>query len=84
MTEQLVQVAGALMILVAFTAAQLGAMSPQNRTCLVLNLVGSVILAVLAWVERQYGFILLEGVWAVVSAWGLAQLLHGRAPRSAA
>lgn len=83
MTEQLVQVAGALLILVAFTAAQLGSMSPQNRTYLVLNLVGSVILAVLAWAERQYGFILLEGVWAVVSAWGLAQLLRGRAPSSA-
>jgi hypothetical protein len=82
--EQLVQVAGALLILVAFTAAQVGAMSPQNRVYLVLNLVGSVVLAVLAWVERQYGFILLEGVWAVVSAWGLLQVLRGRAPDPAA
>jgi hypothetical protein len=82
--EQLVQVAGALLILVAFTAAQVGAMSPQNRVYLVLNLVGSVILAVLASVERQYGFILLEGVWAVVSAWGLLQVLRGRAPDPAA
>jgi hypothetical protein len=38
---------------------------------------------VLAWVESQYGFLLLEGVWAVVSAWGLAQVLRGRAPTSA-
>lgn len=84
MIEQLIQVAGALLILVAFSAAQFGAMSPHNRSYLVLNLVGSVILAVLAWVERQYGFILLEGVWAVVSAWGLAQVLRGRAPSSPA
>jgi hypothetical protein len=46
----------------------------------VLNLVGSVILAVLAWHEEQLGFLLLEGVWALVSTWGLAQVLRGRPP----
>jgi hypothetical protein len=80
---QLVQVAGALLILVAFTAAQVGAVGPHHRGYLVLNLVGSAVLAVLAWVESQYGFLLLEGVWAVVSAWGLVQVLRGRAPTSA-
>jgi hypothetical protein len=45
----------------------------------VLNLVGSVILAVLAWHEDQLGFLLLESVWALVSAWSLVQVLRGRA-----
>jgi hypothetical protein len=58
-------------------------MVPHSRIYLVLNLVGSVILAVLAAVEFQLGFLLLEAVWALVSAWGLAQVLRGRAPTAA-
>lgn len=58
-------------------------MSPQSRTYLVLNLIGSVILAALALADEDWGFLLLEGVWAVVSAWALWQLLRGRAPRAA-
>jgi len=41
----------------------------------VLNLVGSIVLAVLAAAESQYGFLMLEAVWAVVSAWSLRQEL---------
>jgi len=69
--DQLVQIVGALLILVAFAAAQFGAMDPHSRVYLVLNFVGSLILAVLAWHERQWGFLLLETVWAIVSLWGL-------------
>lgn len=70
---QVVQVAGAMLILAAFAAAQLGTMNTRSRTYLVLNLAGSVILTVLAVAERQYGFLLLEGVWALVSLWSLAR-----------
>jgi hypothetical protein len=47
-------------------------MRPDARLYLALNLAGSLILAVLAVIEAQWGFVLLEVVWAVVSAWGLA------------
>lgn len=63
--------AGALLILVAFAASQFGRLDPHSPVYLWLNLIGSIVLAVLAYVESQWGFLLLETVWAVVSAWGL-------------
>jgi hypothetical protein len=69
--DQVIQIVGALLILTAFAAVQFDRMRPESRLYLVLNLVGSAILAVLAVLASQWGFVLLEGVWAVVSAWGL-------------
>ena len=68
---QVVQVLGALLILVGYVVVQAERWSPQSRSNLTVNLVGSAILAVLALLGRQWGFLLLEGVWAVVSANGL-------------
>jgi hypothetical protein len=76
--HQLVQIAGALLILAAFVTAQLGWLDGQSYSYLILNLVGSAVLAVDAWREEQLGFPVLEGVWAAVSAWGLLQRLRGR------
>jgi hypothetical protein len=72
---QVIQVVGALIILSAFAANQLGEMPTDSRLYLLLNLVGSVVLAILAVVEGQIGFILLEGVWAAVSGWSLFVIL---------
>jgi hypothetical protein len=82
--DQLIQVVGALLILAGFAAVQLERMRPDSRLYLALNLAGSAILAVLAWAETQWGFLLLEGVWAIVSAWGLWLALFGsrRAPKA--
>jgi hypothetical protein len=78
--DQVVQVIGALMILAGFAGLQLGRISAVSRTYLVLNLVGSAVLAALAWHEEQWGFLLLEAVWAVVSAWSLTQVVRGHPP----
>jgi hypothetical protein len=69
---QVIQVVGALLILAAFAGVQFERMRPDARLYLTLNLVGSAILAALAVIESQWGFVLLETVWMVVSAWGLA------------
>ncbi|HSS32786.1 MAG TPA: hypothetical protein VLL27_05850 [Solirubrobacterales bacterium] len=74
--DQVIQIVGALLILAAFTAVQLERMRPDSRLYLALNLVGSAILAVLALSASQWGFVLLEGVWSVVSAWGLVTALR--------
>ena len=79
MIEQLIEIAGAILILIAFAAAQSGAMAPRDRSYLTLNLVGSAILAVLAARDADLGFLLLEGVWAIVSLWGLARVMGARA-----
>jgi hypothetical protein len=68
------------LILAAYAAAQFGLLDQSSRRYLALNLVGSAILAVLAWYEEQLGFLLLEGVWALVSAWSLVQVLRGQPP----
>lgn len=69
--SQVIQIFGSLLVLAAFAAAQRGAMSTTSTVYLLLNLAGSAILAVLAAIERQWGFLLLEGSWALVSAWSL-------------
>ncbi len=71
--DQVIQLIGALLILVAFVAAQRGTLAPTSRLYLVLNLSGSAILAVLALLAHQWGFVLLETVWALVSGWSLAR-----------
>ncbi|MEA2494380.1 MAG: hypothetical protein QOJ29_2291 [Thermoleophilaceae bacterium] len=73
--DQVVQVVGALMILVAYAAAQTGRWATDALVYLWLNLVGSIILAVLAATSQNWGFLLLEGVWAIVTA---ASLLKRR------
>jgi hypothetical protein len=79
---QAVQIGGALLILAAFILAQFGVLNQRSLTYLVLNLVGSGLLAVDAYAERQWGFVLLETVWALVSAWGTIQVLRGRRIRA--
>jgi hypothetical protein len=80
--SQVVQIVGALLILAAFAGAQFGWVDTQSRLYLVLNLVGSAVLAVLAWSDDQWGFLLLEGVWALVSAWSLLRLASAFGGRS--
>jgi hypothetical protein len=75
--DQVIQVIGALMILAGFAGAQVGRLRVDSLTYLILNLLGSVVLAYLAVDQRQWGFVLLEGVWAAVSLWSLTRVARG-------
>ena len=65
--EQVISMVGAVLILAAYTGHQYGRLDPTRAPYHWLNLVGSVVLTVVAFRGQQWGFVLLEGVWAVVS-----------------
>ena len=79
--EQLIELLGAVLILSAFVLAQLGRLATESLTYLVLNFVGAGILAVVAAIDGDTGFLLLEGVWAAVSASAIVRFLLHRQPR---
>jgi hypothetical protein len=75
---QLVSLVGAFLILIPFAATQLGKLPVQSYTYQLLNFFGSGLLEIDAVIHRQAGFMLLEGVWAAVSVWGLVKVMQGR------
>jgi hypothetical protein len=77
---QVVSVLGALCVLAAYAANQLRFIGPANLSYSVLNFVGSAVLTAIAVIESQWGFLLLEGVWALVSLWGIITVLRGGGP----
>ncbi len=72
-----IQITASMLILVPFVLGQTGRLTPSSRTYLLLNLVGSTVLAIDAGQGHQWGFLLLEGVWAIVSAVSLVRVLRG-------
>jgi len=68
--EQAVQLLGAILIVGAYVAYTKGRLRLDSVQFLGLNMVGAAILAMIAFVDRLYGFLLLEGMWTWVSARG--------------
>ncbi len=81
--EQLTEITGAVLVLLAFVLAQLGRLATTSLSYLLLNLLGAGSLAIVAAIDGDAGFLLLEGVWATVSAYAIAvRLRRGPSPRS--
>ena len=73
--DQAVQLIGAVLILAAFVLAQQRRMATDSVVYLALNAVGAALLAVVAVLDRDLGFTLLETTWTVVSTAGLVRCL---------
>lgn len=82
MILQLVSIFGAMLVLAAFAAQQFKRLDAETKTYQILNLIGGFCMTVTAILTRQYGFILMEGSWTVISAWGVwrvVRTVNGRA-----
>lgn len=66
--EQGIQLVGAILVLLGYVLSQTGRVDGSARSYLVINLVGSAFLAIAAAIGQQWGFLLLNGTWAVISA----------------
>jgi hypothetical protein len=73
-----VQIAGAILVLLGYVLGQAGRIDITARSYLLINLVGSALLAVDAFYGRQWGFLVLNGTWAVISLINLARALGNR------
>jgi hypothetical protein len=80
MSEAL-QWSAAIVVLVAFALSQRGVWSVTSYRYLVLNFIGGAGLSAAAALSHQWGFVLLEGVWAVVAGLGISTRLRGREVR---
>lgn len=78
--DQIVQIAGALLVLAGFVLAQLDVLDQTSYTYLIPNLVGSGALTATGVLSQDWGFVFLEGVWALVSTAGVVQRLRGAGP----
>jgi hypothetical protein len=76
---QVISVLGALAILAAYVANQFGWIKPSQLSYTVANFAGAAILTAVAIVDRQIGFVLLQGGWTLVSLWGIVTILRGGA-----
>lgn len=65
--EQVISVVGALLVLTAYAGQQFGLIDRTNPGYSWMNLIGSLILTAIALRAQQWGFVLLEGVWALAS-----------------
>jgi len=76
MAEQVISLIGAAMILVAYGGQQMRKMRATDIAYILLNLAGSLILAVIAFRVRQTGLIVMEGAWALISGVALMRLFQ--------
>ena len=78
--DQIVQIVGAVLILAGFLLSQRNVLEARSYPYLLLNLAGGAILAVLAFGQGRWGFVLLEGSWTLAALMGVIARVLGKEP----
>jgi hypothetical protein len=76
--DQILSLVGAALLLGAYALQAVTSDGAYKKTYLTMNLFGSAALTVTAVVNSQIGFIILEGIWAVISAFSLTKVFMQR------
>lgn len=76
--DQILSLVGAFLILIAYALESLKPGYLRPVLFQTLNALGSFGLFVTALIHSQYGFIVLEGAWFVISLLALARLALGK------
>lgn len=78
MLFQVLSVVGALMVLTAYALIQSGIWRELDAGYLALNIIGSLLLGIVAIEDQRAGFILLEFAWAALGLIGVVRALKAR------
>jgi hypothetical protein len=78
MGVQLTSLVGALLILGAYAGSQRGVFTPRHLCYLAMNILGGTTLTAAALAKSQWGFVLLEGTWTLISVVALPHALRVR------
>jgi hypothetical protein len=79
---QLIQIIGALLNMGAFALLHFEIAPSSALRYLIPNWVGSVLLVGSAYVDHQWGFLMLEAAWVLVTGYAIAARMTGRESRS--
>jgi len=78
MLLQLISMLGALMVLSAYGLIQGGVWRELDGGYLALNIVGSLLLGIVALADQRAGFIFLEFAWAGLGLVGVSRAVKAR------
>lgn len=76
--DQILSLVGAFLILLAYALESLKPGYLRPMTFQILNALGSLGLFITALLHNQYGFIVLEGSWFIISLVAIARLILRR------
>ena len=75
-TAQLIQIVGALLNMGAFALLHFEIAPSSALRYLIPNWLGSVLLVASAYVDRQWGFLMLESAWVILTGYAIAAIMH--------
>jgi hypothetical protein len=74
---QLIQIVGALLNMGAFALLHFEIAPSSALRYLIPNWLGSVLLVMSAYVDHQWGFLMLESAWVVVTGYAITARVRG-------